>query len=113
MLKIFKVLFLQFIDQNVCTMKNLKFLVMTEEICSDYSRQVIDGICHLCSQKKIECVVCNVRHPKYSEGVFEYQYWAGAKLLEVKDVDVVIVLTGIYFSTYTCLLYTSPSPRDS
>ena len=82
-------------------MKNLKFLVMTEEICSDYSRQVIDGICHLCSQKKIECVVCNVRHPKYSEGIFEYQYWAGAKLLEVKDVDVVIVLTGIYFSTYT------------
>lgn len=82
-------------------MKNLKFLVMTEEICSDYSRQVIDGICHLCNQKKIECVVCNVRSPKYCEGIFEYQYWAGAKLLEVKDVDVVIVLTGIYFSTYS------------
>ncbi|MCQ2241600.1 GGDEF domain-containing protein [Treponema sp.] len=81
-------------------MKNLKFLVMTEEICSDYSRQVIDGICHLCDQKKISVVVCNVRHPKYSEGIFEYQYWAGAKLINVKDVDVVIVLSGIYFSSY-------------
>ncbi|WP_407400469.1 GGDEF domain-containing protein [Treponema sp.] len=82
-------------------MKNLKFLVMTEEICSDYSRQVIDGICNYCSLKKIDCLVCNVRHPKYNEGIFEYQYWAGSSLINAKDVDVVIVLSGIYCSSYS------------
>lgn len=82
-------------------MKNLKFLVMTEEICSDYSRQVIEGICHFCKQKEISTIVCNVRHPKYGEGIFEYQHWAASNLIDVKDVDVVIILSGIYFSSYT------------
>ncbi|MDD7460581.1 MAG: GGDEF domain-containing protein [Treponema sp.] len=82
-------------------MKNLKFLVMTEEISTDYSRQVIEGICKYCTQKKISTIICNVRHPKYSKGIFEYQYWAGSGLINVKDIDVVIVLSGIYFTSYT------------
>lgn len=74
---------------------------MTEEICSDYSRQVIEGICHCCKQKKIDCIICNVHHPKFKDGIFEYQFWAGSGLLKVQDVDVILVLSGIYFSSYS------------
>lgn len=82
-------------------MRKLKFLVMAEEISSDYAKQVIEGISDFCRQKDIDCIVFNVRHPKFRLGTFEYQFWAGSSLINTKEVDVIIVLSGIYCSTYS------------
>ncbi len=82
-------------------MKNLKFLVMTEEISTDYSKIIIKGINKFCNENDIDCVICNIRHPKYSLGVFEYQFWAASELINTQCIDVVIVLSGIYCSSYT------------
>ena len=82
-------------------MRKLKFLVLAEEINSAYAQLVIDGISRYSRENDVEFIVCNVRNPRFEYGSFEYQFWAGASLVNTKEIDVVIVLSGIYCSTFT------------
>lgn len=86
---------------NIIDMKKLKFLVLAEEINSDYTKLVIDGISRYCREQEVDVVVCNVRNPKFAYGMFEYQFWAGASLVNTREIDAVIVLSGIYSSTFS------------
>lgn len=82
-------------------MRKLKFLVLAEEINSAYAQFVIDGISRYSKKNDVDFIVCNVRNPRFEHGSFEYQFWAGASLVNTKEIDVVIVLSGIYCSTFT------------
>ncbi len=81
-------------------MKKLKFLVMTENITPDYAKAILKGIFSYCRKNDIDCLVCNVRHPQFGYGLYEYQFWAGSSLINTSEVDVLIVLSGLYCSTF-------------
>ncbi|MCR4733616.1 MAG: GGDEF domain-containing protein [Treponema sp.] len=78
-------------------MKNIA--VFAQSLTVDYALEVIRGITSFFDDKDdVRLFLTQTKFPKIEEGIFEYQYWAGAELLKSKQIDAIIIISGSYAS---------------
>lgn len=76
--------------------KNIALII--NSISSDYSVEFIKGVSNYLKNKDANLIISQVQLPDEHFGIFEYQYWAGMKLLESECIDAIIVVTPIFVS---------------
>ena len=77
-------------------LKNIPLII--NSISSDYSVEFIKGVSDYLKNKDANLIISQVQLPDEHFGIFEYQYWAGMKLLESECIDAIIVVTPIFVS---------------
>lgn len=76
-------------------MKNIA--VFAQSLTVDYALEIIRGITSFFDKKDDVCMILTqTRCPALEEGIYEYQYWAGAEILKTRQIDAIIVISGSY-----------------
>lgn len=76
--------------------KNIAIVI--NNISSDYSIEFIKAASDYFKDKDANLIITQVQLPEDYYGIFEYQYWAGLKLLESDCIDAIIIITPIFLS---------------
>lgn len=75
-------------------MKTIAVLIHSFSI--EYSLDVLNGIVKFYENKDVKVVIGQIRIPHSVYGMYEYQYWSGAKLLSSDEIDGIIAITGSF-----------------
>ncbi|MCQ2583795.1 MAG: GGDEF domain-containing protein [Treponema sp.] len=80
-------------------MKKLNIAVMVLDLSGDYTIELFAGITEYFKDKNVNVFITQTKMPRLPYGFYEYQYFAGSRLLQSADVDGVIVVSSFYIST--------------
>ncbi len=82
-------------------MKKMNIAVMLLDLSGEYMRELVAGIKAYFREdnKEVNTIMCQVKLPNLPYGFFEYQYWAGLRLLESDSIDAVIVVSSFFLSS--------------
>lgn len=75
-------------------MKKIAVIIPTYNI--EYSYDFLRGICEFFKDKDVQLVIAQTKLPHETLGLFDYQYWNNMELLKSKDIEAIIVATGVY-----------------
>ena len=79
-----------------------KIGVLVHALTVEYALEVLNGIFSFFSDKNdVQFFVAQTKDPKTDSGIYEYQSWNSLSLLFSTDVDLIIVITGSYSSTFS------------
>lgn len=74
---------------------------MVQDLNDSYTGDVIRGIKQFCEDKPVTLLVCPVKLPEYPYGMFEYQFWTGSEFLKLKEIDGIIIISGVFLSAFS------------
>jgi len=75
-------------------MKKIAVIITTYNI--EYSFDFLSGICDFYKDKDVQLVIAQTKLPHEKYGLFDYQYWNNMEFLKSKDIDAIIVATGVF-----------------
>lgn len=79
-----------------------KIGVLVHALTVEYALEVLNGIfAYFKDKDDIQFFVAQTKDPKTDSGIYEYQSWNSLSLLFSTDIDLVIVITGSYSSTFS------------
>ena len=79
-----------------------KIGVLVHALTVEYALEVLNGIfAYFKDKNDIQFFVAQTKDPKTNTGIYEYQSWNSLSLLFSTDVDLIIVITGSYSSTFS------------
>lgn len=78
-------------------MKKIGVLLPTFTI--EYCYDILEGICSYFKDKSVQVIISQTKYPHSTECIFDYQHWASVEYLKSKDIDAIIVFSGVYCST--------------
>lgn len=70
--------------------------VLTPTFTTEYMLDILSGISDYFKDKDIQVVISQTKIPGLNQGAFDYQYCSGIEYLKAKDVDAIIVASGVY-----------------
>lgn len=70
--------------------------VLTPTFTTEYMIDILSGISDYFRDKDIQVVIAQTKIPGLLQGAFDYQYCSGIDYLKAKDVDAIIVASGVY-----------------
>lgn len=88
-------------------MKKLNIAVMVLDLSGDYTIELFAGITEYFKDKDVNVFLTQTKMPRLSYGFYEYQYFAGSRLLQSADVDGVIVVSSFFISSVSLDEFTS------
>ncbi len=74
-------------------------LVLLNDLVSDYSAKVIDGIIDFYKNKDVNLILSNVKTAETISTPSELAYMTGLELAKAQNIDAIIVLSAIFSST--------------
>ena len=78
-------------------MKKIGVLLPTFTI--EYCYDILEGIYSYFKDKNVQVIIAQTKYPHSTECIFDYQHWASVEYLKSKDIDAIIVFSGVYCST--------------
>ena len=78
-------------------MKKIGVLLPTFTI--EYCYDILEGIYAFFKDKNVQVIIAQTKYPHSTECIFDYQHWASVEYLKSKDIDAIIVFSGVYCST--------------
>lgn len=88
-------------------MKKMNVAVMLLDLSGEYMRELVAGIKSYFQDKEVNTIMCQVKLPNLPYGFFEYQYWAGLRLIESDSIDAVIVVSSFFVSSVPVDVFSS------
>ena len=70
--------------------------LIIQDLNSDYSREILNGVEKYCSENSIELFVYIVRSKNWAYGTFDYQYYACTSLVTENNLDGILLITNSY-----------------
>lgn len=70
--------------------------VLTPTFTTEYILDILSGISDYFRNKDVQVIIAQTKVPKLNQGAFDYQYCTGIEYLKAKDVDAIIVTSGVY-----------------
>lgn len=80
-------------------MKKLNIAVMVLDLSGDYTIELFAGITEYFKDKNVNVFLTQTKMPRLPYGFYEYQYFAGSRLLQSADVDGIIIVSSFYISS--------------
>lgn len=80
-------------------MKNIAIVIPSFAI--EYSYDFLEGVTQFCDGKDVRFIVAQTKLPHSTTCIYDYQYWCSMDFLRSKEIDAVIVVTGVYCATPT------------
>lgn len=76
-----------------------KIGVLVPSFTIEYCYDVLEGICSYFKDKENQVIVAQTKYPHSTTCIFDYQHWSTVEYLKSKEIDAVIVISGIYCSS--------------
>jgi len=70
--------------------------VLTPTFTTEYILDILSGISDYFREKEAQVIIVQTKIPHLNQGAFDYQYSTGIEYLKAKDVDALIVTSGVY-----------------
>lgn len=70
--------------------------VMVPTFTTEYIQDILRGISDYFRNRDVQVIIVQTKIPNLNQGAFDYQCTTGIEYLKAKDVDAVIVTSGVY-----------------
>lgn len=70
--------------------------VLTPTFTTEYTLDILSGISDYFRNKDVQVIIAQTKIPKLNQGAFDYQYSSSIEYLKAKDIDAIIVASGVY-----------------
>lgn len=82
-------------------MKGMKKVALfAHNLTVEYALSVSQGAAsYFTKDKDVQLIVAQTNQPRYPYGLYEYQYWASAEVLNSDDIDLIMIVSST-FQTY-------------
>lgn len=76
-----------------------KIAVLTPTYSTEYSQDFISGIYNYFLDKDVQVIIAQTKFPESKECIYDFQYWSSVSYLKSEEIDLIIVISGVYCST--------------
>jgi len=77
-----------------------KVALLAHNLTVEYALTVAQGAAtYYTKDKDVQLILAQTNQPHYPYGLYEYQYWASAEILNSDDIDLIMIITST-FQTY-------------
>ncbi len=77
-----------------------KVALFAHNLTVEYALTVAQGAAaYYTKDKDVQLILAQTNQPHYPYGLYEYQYWATAEILNSDEIDLIMIITST-FQTY-------------
>ena len=74
-----------------------RIALFVHNLTVEYALTVAQGAAsYYTKDKDVQLIIAQTNQPHYPYGLYEYQYWAAAEILDSDDIDLIMIITSTY-----------------
>ncbi len=74
-----------------------KVALFAHNLTVEYALNIAQGAAsYFTKDKDVQLIIAQTNQPHYPYGLYEYQYWASAEILNADDIDLIMLITSTY-----------------
>ena len=74
-----------------------KVALFVHNLTVEYALTVAQGVAaYYTKDKDVQLILAQTNQPHYPYGLYEYQYWASAEILNSDEIDLILIITSTY-----------------